>query len=220
MKKSIIYSELEKLNLPDVLTAENGKKITTKEEWENEQRPYWLNLLLEKEYGRIPPRVQPKIETEKMYLDFAGKVVWERVTFTFESNGKTHAFPTNLIYPVGANNIPFFIYLNFRPEIPDMYLPVEEIVDNGFGFFSVCYKDVTTDDGDFTNGLAGIFQEGERTGNDTGKIGYWAYAASNMMDYLLTRPEANPNAIGVAGHSRLGKTALLTAAIDQRFAFV
>ena len=198
----------------------NNDKITTKEEWEKEQRPYWLNLLLEKEYGKLPPRVQPKIETEKMYLDFAGKVVWERVTFTFECNGKTHAFPTNLIYPVGAKNIPFFIYLNFRPEIPDMYLPVEEMVDNGFGFFSVCYKDVTTDDGDFTNGLAGIFQEGERTGNDTGKIGYWAYAASNMMDYLLTRPEANPNAIGVAGHSRLGKTALLTAAIDQRFAFI
>ena len=219
MENSILDKELAKRNLPDVLTFPKGKKVTTKEEWEKELRPYWLNLLLEQEYGKIPPRVTPKIETTVNFIDFAGKAVWETVTFTFEYKGKTHSFPTNLIYPVGAKGVPFFIYLNFRPDIPDRYLPVEEIIDNGFGIFSVCYNDITRDNGDFTDGLAGIFQEGERKGNDTGKLVYWAYAASNMMDYLLTRPEADKNAVGVAGHSRLGKTALLTAAIDQRFAF-
>ena len=220
MKSGIICDELKKRNLPDVLSTKSGEKVTTKEQWETEARPYWLNTLLEEEYGRIPPKVQPTVETKINNIDFAGKAVWETVTFTFTYKGKTHSFPTNLIYPVGAKNIPFFMYLNFRPDIPDRYLPVEEIIDNGFGIFSVCYNDVTKDDNDFTDGLAGIFQEGERTGNDTGKLCYWAYAASNMMDYLLTRPEANPNAIGIAGHSRLGKTALLAAAIDQRFAFV
>ena len=43
--------------------------------------------------------------------------------------------------------------------------------------------------------------------------------ASRMMDYLQTREEADKNAIGVAGHSRLGKMALLTAAMDERFVF-
>ena len=219
MKGFIITDELKKRNVPDVLTMPNGEKVTTKEQWEKELRPYWLNVLLEEEYGRIPPCVQPTVETKVNYIDFAGKVVWETVTFTFEYKGKAHTFPTNLIYPVGAKNLPFFVYLNFRPDIPDRYLPVEEIIDNGFGIFSVCYEDITKDNNDFTDGLAGIFQEGERTGNDTGKLCYWAYTASKMMDYLQTRQEANPNAIGVAGHSRLGKTALLTAAIDQRFAF-
>ena len=220
MSNSIIDKELKKRAIPDVLTLPNGEKVTTKEQWEKELRPYWLKTLLREEYGKIPPRVQPTIETKVNSVDFAGKVVWETVTFTFEYNGKSHSFPANLIYPVGAKKIPFFIYLNFRPDIPDRYLYVEEIIDNGFGFFSVCYNDITKDDNDFTDGLAGIFQEGERTGDDTGKICYWAYAASNMMDYLLTRPEADPDAIGISGHSRLGKTALLTAAIDQRFAFV
>ena len=215
----LILSELEKRNVPDVLATPNGEKITTKEAWEQTQRPYWLNMLLEKEYGKIPPRVTPTTTAEVNYVDFAGKAVWERITFTFEYNGKSHSFPTQLIYPKGATGVPFFVYLNFRPAIPDMYLPIEEIIDNGFGIFSVCYNDITKDDGDFTDGLAGVFQEGERTGNDTGKLCYWAYAASNMLDYLLTRPEADPNAIGVSGHSRLGKTALLAAAIDQRFAF-
>ena len=221
MSDSIINNELAKRCLPDVLTMKNGEKVTTKEQWEQIQRPYWLNVLLEKAYGKIPPHVTPSITAEVNYVDFAGKAVWERITFTFEYNGKTHSFPTQLIYPVGAKEkcVPFFVYLNFRPDIPDMYLSVEEIIDNGYGIFSVCYKDVTTDDGDFTNGLAGLFQEGERTGNDTGKLCYWAYTASHMLDYLLTRPEADPNAIGISGHSRLGKTALLAAAIDTRFAF-
>ena len=219
MNNSIIDKELKKRNVPDVLTMPNGEKVTTKEQWEKELRPYWLNTILKEEYGRIPPRVQPTVETKVNYVDFAGKAVWETVTFTFEYNGKSHSFPANLIYPVGAKKIPFFVYLNFRTNIPDMYLPIEEFIDNGFGIFSVCYNDITKDDNDFTDGLAGIFQEGERTGDDTGKICYWAYTASNMMDYLLTRPEADPDAIGVSGHSRLGKTALLTAAIDQRFAF-
>ena len=219
MDNSMLNEELKKRALPDVLSMPNGAKVITKEQWGQELRPYWLKLLLEKEYGKIPPRVQPKIETVTNFVDFAGKAVWETVTFTFAYNGKTHSFPTNLIYPVGAKGVPFFIYLNFRPDIPDRYLPVEEIIDNGFGIFSVCYNDITKDNEDFSDGLAGIFQEGTRKDNDTGKLCYWAYAASNMMDYLRTRDEADVNAIGISGHSRLGKTALLTAAIDQRFAF-
>lgn len=215
-----LSKELEKRNLPDVLVKANGESIATKEEWEKELRPHWLKLMLEHEYGKLPPYVKPEISTETNALTFAGKAVWETVTFTFTVNGKTHSFPTNLIYPVGAKKVPFFTYLNFRPDIPDRYLPVEEIIDNGFGIFSVCYNDVTKDDGDFTNGLAGLFEQATREPNATGKIMYWAYAASHMMDYLSTRPEADPNAIGIAGHSRLGKTALLTGAIDQRYAFV
>ena len=220
MDYPILMGELEKRALPNVFTAQNGESVRTKDVWEKAQRPYWLNILLKEEYGKIPPRVQPAITTQTNVVDFAGKAVWETVTFTFTYKGKTHSFPTNMIYPAGAKSVPFFIYLNFRPDVPDRYLPVEELIDNGFGIFSVCYNDVTKDDGDFTDGLAGIFQEGERAGNDTGKICYWAYAASNMMDYLCTRPEADAGAIGVCGHSRLGKTALLTAAIDERFAFV
>ena len=216
----VLSKELDKRNLPDVLVKPNGEAVKTIEEWEKDLRPYWLQLMLLHEYGKQPFHVKPEISTTTNSITFAGKAVWETVTFTFEVNGKKHSFPTQLIYPVGAKKVPFFIYLNFRPDIPDRYLPVEEFIDNGFGIFSVCYDDVTKDDGDFTNGLAGLFEQEARAEDATGKIGYWSYAASRMMDYLMTRPEADPNAIGVAGHSRLGKTALLTGALDQRFAFV
>ena len=98
-------------------------------------------------------------------------------------------------------------------------MPVEEIIDSGVGVFAVCYQDVTNDKDDFSSGIAGLFEENERKGNASGKIVYWSYMAMRMMDYLLTRKEANKNKIGVSGHSRLGKTALLTCAFDERFAF-
>ena len=43
--------------------------------------------------------------------------------------------------------------------MPDWYLPVEEIIDKGFAVLSFCYKDITSDDKDFTNGLAKVFFE-------------------------------------------------------------
>ncbi len=215
-----ILSELLKRNIPDVLVTKNGQVIKTKEQWEKEQRDYWKELILENEYGKIPPKLTPTISSRKNTITFAGKAVWETVTFTFNNNGKEHSIPTELIYPVGAKNVPFFVYLNFRPEIPDRYLPVEEIIDNGFGIFTVCRDNITKDNASFESGIAKLFNQGERIGNATGKIMYWAYMATQMMDYLQTREEADKNKIGVCGHSRLGKAALLAGAIDFRFAFV
>ena len=68
-----LSKELEKRNLPDVLVKANGESITTKEEWEKELRPHWLNLMLEHEYGKLPPYVKPEISTETNALTFAGK---------------------------------------------------------------------------------------------------------------------------------------------------
>ena len=219
----MIREELMKRNIPDLFKI-NGETITTKEEWEDIGRPYWKNLLLQEEYGRFPKVLCPTIEVKKdrfEYRDFGGGVKWEEVIFTFENNGKKHSVSTHMLYPKTnvPQQFPFFIYLNFHPSAPTLYLPIEEIVANGFGVLTVCYNDITKDNNDFTDGLAGLFQEGERTGDDAGKIVYWSYMASRMMDYLQTREEVDKNAIAVAGHSRLGKTALLTAAMDERFAF-
>ncbi len=216
---SALLEELKRRNLPDLFVVNKGMRIQNRQEWEELGGPYWKDVLLQEEYGKAPLKIKPEISIAINSVDFAGKLVWETVSFTFTNNGKTHTVPTQLLYPVGAKNVPFFVCLNFRPDIPDRYLPVEEIIDNGFGIFTVCYNDITKDDGDFTNGLAGLFQEGERKGDDSGKIMYWSYMASQMMDYLQTREETDKKKIGVIGHSRLGKTALLTAALDERFAF-
>ena len=217
---SQIIKEINKRSVPDLFLMPNGKVIKTKEEWEKIAKPYWKEVLLREEYGQVPPVINPTYSVETNRIDFAGKAVWQTVSFTFNHNDKSHTIPTQLIYPVGAKNAPFFLYLNFRPDIPDRYLPVEEIIDNGFGIFSVGYHDITRDDEDFTNGLSGLFQTKERKNDEYGKIMCWAYMASRMMDYLQIRDEVDKERVCIAGHSRLGKTALLAAALDERFKFV
>ena len=48
----------------------------------------------------------------------------------------------------------------------------------------------------------------------------WAYAASRVLDYLLTREDLDALHTAVVGHSRLGKTALWAGAQDERFFMV
>lgn len=114
--------------------------------------------------------------------------------------------------------MPSFIHVNFRDLIPDEYQPTEELVDAGYATLTYCYKDVSSDDGDFTNGLAGVvYKDGKRGTRDCGKIGLWVWAAIAVLDYAKTLKELDGERISIVGHSRLGKTALLAGALDPSF---
>ena len=51
-------------------------------------------------------------------------------------------------------------------------------------------------------------------------LGRWAWAASRAVDYLVTLPEVDADKIGVTGHSRNGKQAVMAAAFDERIGAV
>ncbi|HET7100957.1 MAG TPA: hypothetical protein VFJ52_07400 [Terriglobia bacterium] len=48
----------------------------------------------------------------------------------------------------------------------------------------------------------------------------WAWAGSRAVDYLLTLPEVDGGKIGLTGHSRNGKQALVAAGFDERIGAV
>ena len=180
-----------------------------------------MKLLLTEEYGFLPEKPDSvSAEEDSIEENFcAGKAVLKKLRLTCHTGYGDFTFPVSFIYPTKRNPpVPCFVHINFRDLVPDRYLPIEEIIDSGYAVLHFCYKDISSDDGDFENGLAGlVYPDGKRTETQCGKIGLWAWAASRVMDYAMTVPLLDQKRISVVGHSRLGKTALLTGALDERF---
>ncbi len=186
-------------------------------------RAEMLDILMKEEYGYIPQKPE-KIswrETDDYIPNFcAGKAFIKKVDITSCINDEEFTFPVYVTIPAKEGKHPFFVCINFRDCVPDRYIPTEEIVDNGFAVLSFCHNDVTKDNDDFTDGLAGVlYEDGKRAADSAGKIAMWAWAAQRVMDYAETLDCLDLNNSIVCGHSRLGKTALLTAATDERFKF-
>ena len=197
----------------------------TKEAWK-ETREELIRTMCEKEYGMpVPAPESLSFEEGAITLKFcAGLGIQYTVTAHTVVCGKPFDFPFTVSLPIHTDGpVPFFVFNNFHHGEPNMDLPVEEIVDRGFAVLHVNYKDVTSDDGDFTNGLAGYLYPngGEGRGlHEPGKIQMWAWANMRMMDYAMSCDKLDHKNGAVIGHSRLGKTALVTGMLDERFRYV
>lgn len=204
--------------IPDLFEFVDGTPVKTEEDWKK-RRVEMLKLLSRYEYGFTPEKrgetTYKLISTDAKCA--SGHGVLDRIEINFPTQMGDFTFPVNYFHPVGNKKHLTFILINFRPEPYDMYFPAEEIIDNGFGVAQFCYGDVTSDDNDFTSGIAPLFER-RNDGTDWGKIGMWAFAASRVADVLLSFPETEH--LAVIGHSRLGKTALWCGAQDERIDFV
>ncbi|MBR5307420.1 MAG: hypothetical protein IKU43_01510 [Clostridia bacterium] len=211
-----IEKQLKKRRLPDLFTFEDGRKVTA--ENADERRAEFREILQREIYGEmpvLPDFVRGEVIKEPADRDCAGKAKISRIQLTFSVKGEEFSFPFWLVMPRLVRMPRFVVAINFRDNMPDEYIPCEELIDRGIGFAAFCYKDVTSDDNDMTNGLAGVLA---KVGyNDTGKLAMWAYSASRVLDWVLENCDIDRQNIAVAGHSRLGKTALVCGAFDERF---
>ncbi len=75
--------------------------------------------------------------------------------------------------------------------------------------------------GGLTRGIIGLTNLGQpRKPDDWGSLRAWAWGASRGFDYLKTEPGVDATRVGIEGVSRYGKAALVTMALDERFAMV
>lgn len=210
----MIEKMLNERALP-ALTVMNDGSAATAETW-RKRREELIHLLSDQVYGftpTAPDHVDANIVSSEEHV-FADKAVQQHIELSFPTPAGSFTFPFDLILPKKDQPVPLFIVIAFRQLIPDRYLPMEEIIDRGYGVATIYYNDVTTDNGEET-GLLLQYPRDEKTG--WGKIGMWAFAASRVLDYMLTRSEIDPARVAVTGHSRLGKTALWCGAQDERF---
>ena len=72
---------------------------------------------------------------------------------------------------------------------------------------------------DLTQGIIGLMNKGQyRKPDDWGSLRAWAWGASRALDYFETDKTVDAKKVGIEGHSRYGKAALVTLAYDPRFA--
>lgn len=97
--------------------------------------------------------------------------------------------------------------------------PLAEVVGRGYAVATFYCGDIQPDRPNVREGMRATMPDGSR-GNDTATIMWWAWGVHRAVDFLVTDKSIDPKRLAVVGHSRLGKTALLAGAFDDRLAVV
>jgi hypothetical protein len=233
-------------NLPALLVMKDGKKVTTPAQW-SARRKELLDLFAENVYGKYPahiPSVTWKVEsTEEKTVAGLPAVVKHIVGHVDNS-----AYPAitvdivaDVVTPVATRGtkVPVIIGggtlrpFNFtpRPAAPGqvvhrMAMPADPpdsaklLLQAGWGFVARASNEVQADNGaGLDKGIIGLVNRGQpRSLDDWGVLRAWAWADGRIVDYLQTDPDVNGAKVGVMGHSRGGKAALVAMVDDPRIA--
>lgn len=102
---------------------------------------------------------------------------------------------------------------------PSRY-PFVDIVSRGYAVATFCYCEIYPDKEYILSEDESVFRIFDKSAIDKDPrcIAAWAWGDCRVLDLLETLPFVDRAKVGVAGHSRLGKTALLAGAYDSRFA--
>lgn len=203
----MLKQDLKNRNLPKLLSREEMIEIMQREE-----------------YGYLPENnFEWSVSNLKnIEARFAkGNVVLSSVDFTLTNKNGSHTFPIYRVLHQDGKKHPVILCINFDKVVPNKYFPIEELTESEYDIITYCYTDITSDNGDFTTGIAPlVFPQGRQNDTDCGKIGLWAFANMRILDYALTLEGTDEKNVAILGHSRLGKTALVTGMLDERFSFV
>ncbi len=228
--------------LPDPLTLNNGKKVTTAKVWWDARRPEIVEEFDREVYGRTP-KVTPKVtwEVTSTLRELNGDV--PVVTKKLVGHVDNSAYPaisvdiqlTLTTPPNALGPVPVMMELSFSPEFmaaiakrfPEMTAAAnkgptwqQQVLAKGWGYAVLIPTSVQPDKGDgLTEGIIGLMNKGQpRKLDDWGALRAWAWGASRAMDYFETDKSVDARQIGIEGHSRYGKAALVTMAYDSRYA--
>ena len=228
---------MNKLTVIGVATLVAGC-VSTVPEWNAESRATTLKWFLENEYGVRPPEAErpsvsfAAIEPDAVMMD--GAAVRKRTRISYAGPYGTNSFDVTAFIPKKVTKpAPAFVLIcNRDPSVnidptrarKSDFWPAEEIVRRGYAAITFYNGDLAPDRA--IGNSAGVFtcydkpwsKSGHRAFNAWGTLSAWAWGASRVMDWIETEPSLDAKHVAVVGHSRGGKTALLTGVTDARFA--
>lgn len=211
----MLEQELKSRDLPELFHSKDQGSVENINGWERRREE--IKDLLCSEFCGCFPRITYRTKGRQVLEDedaYGGKAVVKTIHLGIASDYSYVSFPYRLMLPKNAERPPVFIYLAFTPEIADGI--GEEILDAGFGVASVYYQDITADYYDGHQSGLGRFCTRNQF-DSWGKTAMWAWGSSRILDDILEREEIDESRVAVLGHSRLGKTALIAGAFDERF---
>jgi hypothetical protein len=215
--------------LSNPLRMKNGKMVRDAGTWWNERRPEILNDFATEIYGKIPADA-PKVTWTVVSVDTSGTegATVKRVVGQIDNSGWPAAsghIDLTLYIPKGATGpVPVIVEDipggGSAPAKEPAGLPL--ILAKGWGCATASTYTVQADTGaGFTNGVIGIVNHGQpRQPDQWGALAAWSWGLSRVIDYLETDKDVDAKRLGIEGHSRWGKTALLAAALEPRWSIV
>jgi hypothetical protein len=235
-------------DLPEVLTLENGKKVTTADAWWKERRPQIVEAFEREVIGRVPrsvPKVTWSVVSSTTGLVGKYPVIGRQLVGRVENSSYpsiTVDIQMALVTPADASAaVPVMMMFGSGalpqsaggaapppgrggpPPVPGSDPPAtEQLIAAGWGFASISPTSIQADNGaGLTRGIIGLVNKGLfRKPDDWGALRAWAWGASRALDYLETDAAIDAKRVGIEGVSRYGKAALITMAFDTRFAVV
>ena len=224
--------------LPDPLRLKDGKQVTSAKTWWRERRPQIVEDFDREIYGRVPrnvPRVRWEVVETKRLTEYDIPVISKKIVGHVDNSG----FPfvnvdidLTLTTPANASRpVPVMMELSwvFPPgfKLPASATPTgppwqQQVLAKGWGYAKLIPTSVQADNGaGLTSGIIGLTNKGRARGlDDWGALRAWAWGASRALDYFETDKAVDAKRVGLEGHSRYGKAALIAMAYDPRFAIV
>ena len=221
--------------LPDALKLNSGRKVTNPKAWWKKRRPEIVEDFDREVYGHLPQGIPP-VEWEVLSETRDTVGLYHVKIRTLEGHVRNPSFPDmavdiqlTLTVPADAEKaVPAIMELGFiwpagmqpPPSTGDQPSWQEQVLGRGWGYAIFLPYSVQADYGaGLTQGIIGLMNRGEpRKPDDWGALRAWAWGASRALDYFETDPWVDASRVGIEGHSRFGKAALVAMAYDPRFA--
>jgi dienelactone hydrolase len=196
--------------LPDpLLMHENGvtRPVKTAADWERQKK--WLREQVSQwMFGNMPP-APGNLRAIVTGTAKEGDVAIRHVRLEF-GPGHRGTLRVQLMIPPGTG--PFPVFLTNHPRTRPW---VATAVRRGYIGCIYYAADPNYGNDDDSDKYIELYPD-----YDFPVLARWAWAGMRAVDYLYTLPEVDKKKIGLAGHSRNGKQALLAAAFDERIGAV